>query len=223
MESRARADKPADRGQLPELPGELRRRSGRDDVVRTGCTAVVMAIRSEGIHDRAGGIREDNAEGMFPSIHQLAGIIQTSAGNIEEDQPLAIASPETGRDLRQIPGRIAGIMGMECLQRRKGICNFHASDWRSRGNIRRKNCGCQPADQPDHHQCQESNKKPAGTIPSRPFVRLNNWRAGIHRARFSMCRRAARARRDFRILRRPEGYRQDHRGDERHPGWNEEN
>jgi hypothetical protein len=53
---------------MPELPGDLRRRSGRDEVVRTERTAVVPTIRSDGIHERAGGIREDDSEGMLTPL-----------------------------------------------------------------------------------------------------------------------------------------------------------
>jgi hypothetical protein len=53
---------------MPEMPGDLRRRSGRDEVVRTGSAAVVTAIRAKGIHERAGGIREDDAEGMLTPL-----------------------------------------------------------------------------------------------------------------------------------------------------------
>jgi len=68
MESRDGPNKPANRGKVPKLPGELRRRSGRDEVVRTGLAAVVPAVRPKGIHERAGGIREDDAEGMLKTL-----------------------------------------------------------------------------------------------------------------------------------------------------------
>jgi hypothetical protein len=53
---------------MPELPGELRQRSGCDEVVQAGDAAFVTAVRPDGIHDRAGGIREDDAEGTLTPL-----------------------------------------------------------------------------------------------------------------------------------------------------------
>jgi hypothetical protein len=68
MEWSRRPNKPANRDKMPISPGELRRQSGRNDVVRTGQAAVITAVRPEGIHDRTGRIREEDAERVLPPL-----------------------------------------------------------------------------------------------------------------------------------------------------------